>query len=139
MSKAMRLSLRAGETVYINGAVLRADRKVTIELLNDATFLLPGHVIQPAEADTPLRQLYFVVQTMLIEPAQTPMAREIFDRMIGPLRRAFRNRDVLAGLDDVEALVVADRIFEALKSIRSLLPIEAAILAQGSITQTRAA
>jgi flagellar protein FlbT len=41
------------------------DRKATIELLNDAAFLLETPVIQASEATTPLRQLYFVVQMML--------------------------------------------------------------------------
>jgi flagellar biosynthesis repressor protein FlbT len=45
MSKPMLISLRPGERVYINGAVVQVDRKVTIELLNDAMFLLEGHVM----------------------------------------------------------------------------------------------
>ena len=57
----MLLKLRAGEKLYINGAVIKVERKATIELLNDATFLLEAHVIQPDEASTPLRQLYFVL------------------------------------------------------------------------------
>ena len=32
----MHITLRAGEKLYLNGAVLRADRKVSIELMNDA-------------------------------------------------------------------------------------------------------
>ena len=34
MSRTMRLSLRAGERVWINGAVVRAERKTTLEILN---------------------------------------------------------------------------------------------------------
>ena len=41
----MRLYLRPGEKLYINGAVIRVDRKVSIELLNDVTFLLENHVM----------------------------------------------------------------------------------------------
>jgi len=40
VSKSMHISLRPGEKLYLNGAVLRADRKMSLELLNDATFLL---------------------------------------------------------------------------------------------------
>ena len=65
----MHISLRSGEKIYRNGAVVRVDRKVSIELLNDVTFLLEAHVMQPQDTNTPLRQLYFVVQTMLIDPA----------------------------------------------------------------------
>ena len=56
----MNISLRADEKIYINGAVLRVDRKVSIELLNDVTFLLESHVMQANDATTPLRQIYFV-------------------------------------------------------------------------------
>ena len=52
MKKAMQLSLRAGERIYVNGAVLRVDRKVTLELLNDATFLLENQVMQAEQAIT---------------------------------------------------------------------------------------
>ena len=65
----MNITLRAGERLYLNGAVIRLDRKATIELLNDAAFLLETHVIQASEATTPLRRVYFVVQVMLMDPA----------------------------------------------------------------------
>ena len=53
----MRLSLRSGEKIYINGAVLRVDRKVSLELMNDVTFLLEAHVMQPSAATTPCCRL----------------------------------------------------------------------------------
>ena len=52
----MKIGLKAGERLFINGAVIRAERKTNIELLNDAVFLLEAHVLQPEEATTPLRQ-----------------------------------------------------------------------------------
>ena len=71
----MHISLRAGEKIYINGAVLRSDRKVSIELLNDATFLLEAHVMKVEDASTPLRQLYFIIQIMLMNPNDSMAAR----------------------------------------------------------------
>ena len=57
MKNTLKISLRANEKIYLNGAVVRADRKVSIELLNDVQFLLESHVLQPQDASTPLRQL----------------------------------------------------------------------------------
>jgi flagellar protein FlbT len=131
----MRISLHPGEKIYINGAVLRVDRKVGLELLNNATFLLENHVIQAEDATTPLRQLYFVVQTMLMEPGNAEQARDLFARMLVLLRKSFSNPEVLAGLDAIDELVGANRGFEALKTIRGLLPVEALILAPDSMTQ----
>ncbi|WP_298957362.1 flagellar biosynthesis repressor FlbT [uncultured Methylobacterium sp.] len=139
----MNLSLRAGERVFINGAVLRVDRKVTIELMNDATFLLENHVIQPEEATTPLRQLYFAAQTMLIEPARAEEARALYRRLDAALMATFVSAEILHGLRNAAAMVEAERPFEALKVIRALYPAEAAVLAGGAPsmpeTPTRAA
>jgi len=78
MKKPMRISLRAGEQIYINGAVLRVDRKVTVELVNEVMFLLEGQVMQAADATTALRQLYFIVQFMLMNPTDHQAAQTIY-------------------------------------------------------------
>jgi flagellar protein FlbT len=73
----MNITLRAGERLYLNGAVIKLDRKATIELLNDAAFLLENHVIQASDATTPLRQIYFVVQVMLMDPSAARATNEL--------------------------------------------------------------
>lgn len=125
----MHISLRAGERIYVNGAVLRVDRKVTLELLNDVTFLLENHVLQPEKATTPLRQLYFVVQVMLIDPERASEARSLFRQLYERLVASLENAAVRAGLDRVHQHVSAGKPFEALKTIRVLFPIEDEILA----------
>lgn len=125
----MNLSLRANEKIYINGAILKFDRKVSLELMNDATFLLETHVIQPDQTTTPLRQLYFVVQTMLIDPKNTGAARMLFDRMLMTTICIFEDATVLFGLEHIDRLIAEERYFEALKQLRALYPAEAGILA----------
>jgi flagellar protein FlbT len=124
----MHISLRAGERFYINGAVLRVDRKVSLELLNDATFLLEAHVMHVGDVTTPLRQLYFIVQIMLMNPADTPAAREMFAQALRLNGENFDDPEILAGLANAEQLVAENRKFDALKAIRALLPIEAEVL-----------
>lgn len=126
----MLLKLRAGEKLYINGAVIKVERKATIELLNDATFLLEAHVIHPEEASTPLRQLYFVLQTELMEREGAPMARKMFRAMLADTSAAFGPGAVADGLRGVAALAESGRAFEALKAIRALYPLEAGLFAE---------
>lgn len=134
----MHLSLRAGERVYINGAVLRVDRKVSIELLNDATFLLENHVLHVDQATTPLRQLYFAVQTILIEPAQADRAREIVRGLEIGLLSALAEPELRDGVVAAIPLVEANRLIEALKLIRGLYRAEAAIIeGEPAVTRTR--
>jgi flagellar protein FlbT len=124
----MHISLRAGEKFYINGAVVRVDRKVSIELLNDATFLLEAHVMRVDEVTTPLRQLYFIVQIMLMNPADTPAAGQMFAGALAGNRQSLDHSEIAKGLVHVERLVAENRKFEALKTIRALLPLEAEAL-----------
>jgi flagellar protein FlbT len=129
MKKSMKISLKAGERIYINGAVLKADRKVSLELLNDATFLLEHHVMKPEETSTPLRQLYFIVQTMIMDPDRHNPAHGMCTRMLRDLLEGFRSDEVRAGLLTVGDLISKDRNFDALREIRNLLPIELKVLA----------
>ncbi|MGX7707018.1 flagellar biosynthesis repressor FlbT [Methylobacterium sp. Gmos1] len=128
----MRLSLRAGERIYINGAVLRVDRKVAVELLNDATFLLESHVLQAEDATTPLRQLYFAAQTMLIDPGRAAAARELYDGLRDGLLATTGEAALRDGLAAAHGLIENGRLFEALKLIRGLYPLEAALMTAGA-------
>ncbi len=120
----MNISLRADEKIYINGAVLRVDRKVSIELLNDVTFLLESHVMQANDAITPLRQIYFVIQIMLMDPSATPAALELSRKLIDAALRTFENREIVTGLKAIDELVVCARYFDAMKALRALFPAE---------------
>lgn len=127
----MHISLRAGERIYINGAVLRVDRKVSLELLNDATFLLEAHVMKPEDASTPLRQLYFIIQIMLMNPNESAAAREMCETSIQRTIDACDHAALAASLRAVWQMVESSRIFEALKTVRALFPVEAQILSAG--------
>jgi flagellar protein FlbT len=124
MTNTLKISLKPNEKIYINGAVIRVDRKVTIELMNDVQFLLESHVIQADQASTPLRQLYFIVQIMLINPAGAAEAREMFRRSLPMLIASFDNQDICKGLKQIDRMVGEDDIYEALKAIRALYPLE---------------
>lgn len=124
----MNLRVRAGEKIYLNGAVIRFDRKVSIEILNDVAFLLEGHVLQANEATTPLRQLYFVVQSALIDPANSITIVALIRDMLQQTMRSFSNHDVLYGLADVSELLDRGRFFDCLRIIRNLYETEAEVL-----------
>jgi flagellar protein FlbT len=128
MKSTLRISLKSGERIFVNGAVLRVDRKVAVEFLNDVTFLLENHVLQPEQATTPLRQLYFIAQMALINPEGAEQSIAMFRKSVIMLLSCFKNEEVLAELKRIDALVTQDRVFEALKAIRGLYPLEDRIL-----------
>ncbi|MDX3926362.1 MAG: flagellar biosynthesis repressor FlbT [Shinella sp.] len=134
MKSTLRISLKSGERIFVNGAVLRVDRKVAIEFLNDVTFLLENHVLQPEQATTPLRQLYFIAQMILINPEGAEQTVAMFRKSVIMLLTCFKDEEVLAELKRVDGLVTQGRAFEALKAIRALYPIEERILNNREIT-----
>ena len=128
MTKTMQFRLKAGSRLFVNGAVLRVDRKVAIEFLNDVTFLLENHVLQAEEATTPLKQLYFAIQLLMIEPdtreARLPLIEAAHARLVD----AFSNEAVLEGLATAGDQVSTGNYYDALKTLRRLFPAEEMIL-----------
>ena len=120
----MNITLRAGERLYINGAVIRTDRKATIELLNDATFLLETHVMQASDANSPLRQIYFVIQVMLMDPPSAKATGDLARSLIEKAIDAFESPEVKSGLRGITDLINRSRLFEAMKTLRGLYPHE---------------
>ncbi len=120
----LKIHLKPKERIYINGAFLRVDRRVTLELLNDMDFLLESHVLARSEATTPLRQLYFVIQSLIIEPHARDIALQVYHAQHRELLATNKDYDLLEALVEVKEMVEQSRTFEALKRIRGLFSLE---------------
>ncbi len=127
MAGGLKITLRAGERIFINGGVLRVDRKVSIELMNDVIFLLEQHVMKPEDTTTPLRQLYFMIQMMLMDPALHMKAQTMAKESVSNLLESLRDPRLMQGLRETREMLENDRAFDALKKVRVLLPIEMAM------------
>ena len=84
-------------------------------------FLLENHVLQAEEASTPLRQLYFIVQIMLMNPEGAEQARVMFRRSLPLLLASFADEQIRAALKHIDRLVGEDHVYDALKAIRAPL------------------
>lgn len=124
MAGGLKITLRAGERIFINGGVLRVDRKVSVELMNDVIFLLEQHVMKPEETTTPLRQLYFMIQMMLMDPSLHMKARTMARESVANLLDSITDPQLIKGLIEAGELLDHDRPFDALKRVRALLPLE---------------
>jgi len=124
----IRIYLKANEKIFINGAVLKVDRKVSFELMNDVTFLLESHVMQKDDANTPIKQLYFVVQMMLMHPIDIEQPMSLFKTMTGNMLRTMETQELINGVKNIDVEVSTGKYFNGLKLIRELIPIEDKIL-----------
>lgn len=131
MKSGFKISLKANERIFVNGAVIRVDRKTSFEFLNNVNFLLENHVLQSDEATTPLRQLYFIVQVMLMSPKDAESAHQLFRGSLSALLSTLENPALLNELKAIDQMVGEERIYDALKAIRALYSLEAEILNPG--------
>ena len=121
MKKPMCISLRGGERIYVNGAVLRVDRKLTLELINDVAFLMESQVMQVAD--------------MLMSPQDVEEAKGVYREQRCALVAVSENPEMLRGLEAIEELVEARRYYDALRKIRTLFDIEQSILAGAELSR----
>jgi flagellar biosynthesis repressor protein FlbT len=119
----MQIHLKKGEKIYVNGAIIKAEHRCSIELLNNVNFLLESHVMQQERADTPIKQIYFTVQRMLISPEDASTARESYWQLSDSLHST--QVPLL-----IKALLISDscvknhKYFDALKILRHLFNVD---------------
>jgi flagellar biosynthesis repressor protein FlbT len=128
LKKSLRISLKGGERIFVNGAVLRVDRKVSFEFLNEVSFLLEAHVMHSEQTTTPLRQIYYFVQTMLIDPAGAETACDLYRKAMLELALTITSKELLNGLERVAVSVESARYYDAMRLLRGLFPLEQGIL-----------
>lgn len=137
MTTPTRVTLRPGERIFVNGAVLAWDGRGSFEILNDVPYLLEHEIIHAQQTVTPLRQLYYILQTMVLEPDGVAGAQEIYNQTMDALKETFSNQEVLVGLAIVRRLVAEGAPFVALKTLRTLVPIEDQILGRNKHAELR--
>jgi len=124
MPNSFRISLKSGERFYVNGAVLRTDRRVTLELLNEVSFLLEQHVMDENKARTPFERLYVLVQAILIDPARAEASRTAAFEHLRAIAKGNGAGASAAVIPRIADALVQGSTFEALKLIRLILPHE---------------
>ena len=114
----MKIHLKRNEKLFLNGAVIRMDRRGSIELLNDAQFLLENHIMQQEDANTPMRKIYFIVQTMLMDPVNSHLTVLLFRTYARRFRQLVSDPKSQESIEQAEALVEKLDYYSALKILR---------------------
>jgi flagellar protein FlbT len=114
----LKVVLRPGETVVVNGAVIGAgERTATIFLHTQAQFLRGRDMLRAEDVDGPERALYYAIQCRYL-------ARDAADADVAAALAAIRGAraDAAADLDAIEALLAEGRDYQALRRAAALFP-----------------
>jgi flagellar protein FlbT len=125
------LKLAPRERVLINGAVIEnGDKRSRLAIMTpNAQILRLRDAIHPEEVNTPVRRVCYIAQLVLSGDADPKEARHQIMRGIEQLSQALTDSDSRAQLNAATQAVVENQFYRALKSLRTLLPREARLLA----------
>lgn len=125
------LKLAPRERVLINGAVIEnGDKRTRLAILTpNANILRLRDAIHPEEVNTPVRRVCYVAQLVLSGDADPMEARHQIIRGIEQLSQVFNDRDSRIQLSAATEAVLDRQFYQAMKSLRALLPREARLLA----------
>jgi flagellar protein FlbT len=126
---ALKLSLKPGERFVVNGAVLQnGDRHAVLLLQNKASILREKDIIQPEDANTPGRRIYFPIMMMYLDPAG---ANQFYDESVMRLNEfmgAIRSTEILKECVSLSREVMSADYYKALTRCRKLLTFEQGLL-----------
>ncbi|MCF8509434.1 MAG: flagellar biosynthesis repressor FlbT [Hyphomonadaceae bacterium] len=126
---ALKLSLKPGERLVVNGAVLQnGDRRSVLLLQNKASILREKDIIQPEEANTPARRIYFPIMMMYLDPSEANKFYDEFVLRLNEFMGAVRSTDILKECVSLSREVMGADYYKALTRCRKLLTFEQGLL-----------
>lgn len=127
------LKLAPKERVLINGAVIEnGDRRTRVSILTpNANILRLRDALHPEDAKTPVRRVCYVAQLVLSGDVEAAEARPQLLSGIEQLSQVLCDPDSRRALQDATEAVIAERYYQAMKSLRLLIPREDRLLSSG--------
>ena len=121
----LKLSLKPGEKFVLNGAVVQnGDRRGVLILQNKASVLREKDILQPEDANTPAKRVYFPVMMMYLDETAAGKVYDEFALRLSEFMGASRNPAVLADCVAASRHVMAREYYKALMAARKLVEYE---------------
>lgn len=118
----LKLSLRPGERFVVNGAVVQnGDRRGALILQNKASVLREKDIMQPEDATTPARRIYYPIMLLYLYEGDQDQAYTEFALRLAEFTSAVRNPEMLAECVAVSKDVMGGEYYKALMRCRKLM------------------
>ncbi|MFZ4761936.1 MAG: flagellar biosynthesis repressor FlbT [Alphaproteobacteria bacterium] len=131
----LKIDLKPGEKFVLNGAVVTVGKDGrSLVLNNEAMLLRDRDVMQEEEATTPVRRIYFAIMLMYVDAENIEKYREHYQRYLLDLLEVTTLPDVKIALVNIAEDVAAKFYYRALKTCRTLMNLEAELLASAPKT-----
>jgi len=127
---ALYITLKDGEKMIVNGAVIRAVGRTQVCIENSASILRGRDVMPPEDAGTPARRLYFACMMAYIDPDGLDRHRDTLLALISDLLNAFEWMEAKAICAAFAEKIARMDYYAALTDCRWLIAYEAEAMAR---------
>ena len=126
----LRIALRDGEKIIVNGAVLRARGRTELLIENQVSLLRAREVMHPDQATTPARRLYLATMFAYIDETNRERNRLQVVDMLADLMGVFETQSGRTACLEFASFVAVNDYYRALGACRVLIDHEAAAFAR---------
>jgi flagellar protein FlbT len=121
----LKLSLKPGEKFVLNGAVVaNGDKRTSVILQNKACVLREKDIMQPEDASTPARRIYFPIMMMYLDAQGDEEYYNDFALRMTEFMGAISNHAALAQCVEISREVMAGNYYRALMLCKKLFEFE---------------
>jgi len=124
----LRLSLKPNEMLIVNGCVIRnADRRQVLVIENQADVIREVDLLDPNDAATPVKQVYFFIQSALLQPEIRDQIVPVIQEKLGKLAVVFEEGTAEHIFQAAQHVSLGD-YYKAIGALRPVLRREAQLL-----------
>lgn len=130
----LKLKLKSGEKVYINGALVEnRGAAAELEILNKVPLLREKDILLEKDADSPCRQVYFIVQTLYFNPSDEAKVLQLLSKLTLEIVKAAPSTASL--LEKMFGEVSQRKYYSALRTVGELIRYEETLLSHAKPAQ----
>ena len=129
MKDMVELKLKPGSVAFVNGAAIMLTPEGQLKVSAGAQVLTSADLLPSAEAaDTPTKKIYFVLQSLLLDPEHEEVYRRELNELLCDRTEATELPPVLRSLGVMANLVENGEIQAAMEVCRRLIEVDDAIV-----------
>lgn len=129
----LRISLRDGEQMIVNGAVLRSIGRTDLCVENNVALLRGSEVMSPEQATTPARRLYYSCMLAYIDPDGAAGHHDDIIGYLAGLVSVLGSPEAKAACAGFARKVATSDFYRALADCRTLIEYEADVFARAEL------
>ncbi len=126
---ALKISLRPHERIVIAGAVIaNGEKRSELVIENRVPILREKDLLREAEADTPCKRIYYVVQLMYFDEENLKSHHEKYWGLVKDVLAAAPSMAVYVGR--ISECLIGNRYYQALRFAHELIEYEKEVLSR---------